>query len=250
MTEHLPPGHGITTDNFFTSLELADKLLEKNLTLCGTLRKNKTFIPKELLPAVYKKEFSSMFAFMKDKTMVSYVPKKKAAVILLSTEHKDDKTEGENENYKPHIILHYNKTKGAVDTSDKLAKEYTTQRKTNRWPMAMFYHLLGIAGINSFKLWMTRNPDWEKGNLDNRRLFLLELGKELGKNNIIRRATTHNTLQSYIKKNMQLVVPELFTEQTANLGPATAQIGRCHLCDRKKDRKVETSASNVKKKRL
>ncbi|KAB0804260.1 hypothetical protein PPYR_01230 [Photinus pyralis] len=176
MVSHLGQGYGITTDNFFTSIELADKLLQRNLTLCGTLRRNKPYIPSELLPARYKKDFSSMFAFMKDKTLVSYVPKRNSAVVLLSTEHRDDKISGADNDYKPDIILHYNKTKGAVDTTDKLAKEYTTQRKTNRWPMAIFFHLLDIAAINAYKLWIHANPEWKKGRLDKRRMFLLELG--------------------------------------------------------------------------
>lgn len=46
MVRHLSQDYGITTDNFFTSKSLADKLLAKNLTLCGTVRNNKTFIPK------------------------------------------------------------------------------------------------------------------------------------------------------------------------------------------------------------
>ena len=32
---------GVTTDNFFTSCELANFILTKNMTLVGTLRKNK-----------------------------------------------------------------------------------------------------------------------------------------------------------------------------------------------------------------
>nr|XP_023018525.1 piggyBac transposable element-derived protein 1-like [Leptinotarsa decemlineata] len=77
LVNHLSLGYGITTDNFFTSIELANMLLDKNLTLCGTLRKNETCIPKELLPARYKKYFSSMFVFMENKTLVSYRTKKK-----------------------------------------------------------------------------------------------------------------------------------------------------------------------------
>lgn len=47
-----------------------------------------------------------------------------------------------------YIILHYNQTKGAVGTLDKLAKEYTAQRKSNRCPMVMFSHLIDNEGIN------------------------------------------------------------------------------------------------------
>lgn len=236
LVNHLSTGYGITTDNFFTSIELADKLLEKNITLCGTLRKNKSYIPKELLPARYKKDFSSMFAFMKNKTLVSYVPKKNSAVILLSTEHNNDDVSGEETDYKPDIILHYNKTKGAVDTTDKLAKEYTTHRKSNRWPMVIFFHLLDIGGINAYKLWMLKNSDWNSNHLDNRRMFLLELGKELIRNNIIRRYEHDKSLNSNIKQHMITVLPEL-NERNELPPPIIRRPQRCYLCNRNKDRK-------------
>ncbi|KAI4797357.1 hypothetical protein KUCAC02_025155, partial [Chaenocephalus aceratus] len=39
------PGRNITTDNFLTSVPLAEHLLEKGLTIVGTLRQNKPDIP-------------------------------------------------------------------------------------------------------------------------------------------------------------------------------------------------------------
>lgn len=47
----LGPGYGITTDNFFTSLDLAEDLIDRNLTLCGIVRKNKTLILSEFMPS-------------------------------------------------------------------------------------------------------------------------------------------------------------------------------------------------------
>lgn len=98
-------GYGVTTDNSFTSLQLADKLWEKNISLCGTLEKNKTFIPNELFPTRQRRAYSSMFAFRRNRTLWSYVQKKKA-VILLSSEDLDVTVNGENGEYKPDIILH------------------------------------------------------------------------------------------------------------------------------------------------
>lgn len=47
---------------------------------------------------------------------------KKAAIILLSTDRKDGKTEGENGNYyRSHIILHYKKTSKKLRTLLALA---------------------------------------------------------------------------------------------------------------------------------
>ncbi|XP_050511096.1 uncharacterized protein LOC126887512, partial [Diabrotica virgifera virgifera] len=41
LVSFLKTGYGITTDNFFTSVPLAKQLLDRQITLCGTLRKNK-----------------------------------------------------------------------------------------------------------------------------------------------------------------------------------------------------------------
>jgi hypothetical protein len=49
LTEGLPGGHNVTCDNFFTSYELGQRLLERNLTMVGTVRKNKPELPPTLL---------------------------------------------------------------------------------------------------------------------------------------------------------------------------------------------------------
>lgn len=42
-------GHNITCDNFFTSYDLAQELIKRNLTMVGTVRKNKPELPPALL---------------------------------------------------------------------------------------------------------------------------------------------------------------------------------------------------------
>ena len=44
-------GRNVTTDNFFTSVELANQLKNKKLTLVGTMNQNKREIPQEFKPA-------------------------------------------------------------------------------------------------------------------------------------------------------------------------------------------------------
>lgn len=41
-------GRNVTIDNFFTTFELGQELLQKNLTLVGTLRANRKEIPKDV----------------------------------------------------------------------------------------------------------------------------------------------------------------------------------------------------------
>ena len=93
-------GRNATTDNFFTSLELAETLRSWNLTLVGTVRRNKTFLPPNMQPSKDRPLNSTNFAFRKRATLCSYVPKKKKAVILLSTMHYTANVE-QSEKVKP-----------------------------------------------------------------------------------------------------------------------------------------------------
>lgn len=76
LLNHLSAAYGITTDYFFTCIELANTPLDKNITLCGTLRNIKPYFPTELLPARHRKEFLSKFAFKEDKSSVSIYERK------------------------------------------------------------------------------------------------------------------------------------------------------------------------------
>lgn len=46
---YLNEGRTIVTDNFYTSVPLAEKMLSKNTHLVGTLRKNRRFLPKTVI---------------------------------------------------------------------------------------------------------------------------------------------------------------------------------------------------------
>ncbi|KAJ8960119.1 hypothetical protein NQ314_006100 [Rhamnusium bicolor] len=100
----------LTIDNWFTSKELADSLL-KNHKLTGK-----------------RPVSSSMFGFQESCTLVSYIPKRKKNVLLLSTLHHDDSID--QQTGKPEIVMMYHSTKGGVDIVDKLCATYNTARST------------------------------------------------------------------------------------------------------------------------
>ncbi|KAJ4447052.1 hypothetical protein ANN_09041 [Periplaneta americana] len=110
----------VTTDKWFTSVPLADELLRTHkLTLVGTLRKNKREVPPLFLQS-RSMENSSVFGFTKDKTLLSYCPKKKKVVLLLSTMHHTDEIDPDSEeSRKPYMLTFYNSTKGGVDMVDE-----------------------------------------------------------------------------------------------------------------------------------
>ena len=150
-------GRNVTTDNLFTSYNLAQFLLTKQLTLLGTVQKNHNEVPPELMPSK-RAEYESPFVFTKHTSMVSYAPKKNKTVLLLSTMHEQPDID---EQKKPIIVLDYNATKGAVDAFDQEVWYYTCARKTRRWPMRVFFFIVDTACLNAFVLWCIKNPQWK-----------------------------------------------------------------------------------------
>lgn len=133
-------GRNIVCDNFFTSYNLASTLmLDYNLSILGTVNKRRTFIPAEFSNPRGRAVESSIFGFSNNISMCSYVPKKNKSVVLLSTSHYNIEIEGPKR--KPIMILDYNKSKGGVDNMDKCLGEYSTKRRTKRWPLAFFITL-------------------------------------------------------------------------------------------------------------
>ncbi|XP_046659127.1 piggyBac transposable element-derived protein 4-like [Homalodisca vitripennis] len=140
----------VTLDNWFTSVPIAMKLREeKRLTMVGTLRKNKREVPPNFLPDAAKELKSSIFGFQKNCTLVSYVPKKKKAVLAISTMHDNAAIyPATGDDRKPVIITTYNNTKYGVDVLDKMCRQYDTARNSRRWHLTLFFHVLNVGGVN------------------------------------------------------------------------------------------------------
>ena len=111
----------VTTDNFFTNYQLATELQQRRLCIVGAVRSNRREVPKEMLPSSDRAMYSSKFGFHEGKTLVSYVPKPRKAVMLLSTQHRDNNV-ATDKKAKPDIIHYYNSTKSGVDVLDKVVR--------------------------------------------------------------------------------------------------------------------------------
>ena len=150
-------GRNITTDNFFTSLNLARFLLDQKLTLVGTVRKNKRFLPQEFQSS-NGSAFKIQHLYQEKITLVKFNPKKNKSVVLLSSLHHSGEIDPQTR--KPEIISYYNSTKGGVDTLDQVIRFFSTKRKTRRWPMAIFYNMIDIAAYNAYLLYCQANSEF------------------------------------------------------------------------------------------
>lgn len=66
----------VCTDNFFTTLKIANQLKNWNMTLVGPVRKNKKLLSGNMQPNKDREILSSNFSLNSFATLVSYVPKK------------------------------------------------------------------------------------------------------------------------------------------------------------------------------
>lgn len=232
LTQFLESGYNITTDNFYTSYQLAQLLLQRDnpMSLVGTMRKHKPEIPTQFLSTEGRREQSSIFGFTEDATIVSYSPKPRRIVVLLSTQHHDSACSDHTNGFKPHIIDYYNHTKIGVDLLDQKVKAYRAQRTTRRWPHAVFLNLIGIAAYNSFVIWRMVHPEWKANLSHKRREFLIQLGKSLVKPHV--QVRERAGLHQHIIHAIQITLNE---ELHAELPQEATSSGRCYLCRRIRD---------------
>lgn len=234
----------LTTDNYYGSYPLALELLENGITLITTLKKNKPDIPPEFLPNKQREVKSTLFGFQDECTLVSFIPKKNKAVILLSTMH--DSGDIDPETGKPEIIHDYNRTKSGVDTVDQKCSVASTGRNTRRWPLALFFRILDMAGVNSHVLYVDNNmSECNRTQSQFRRLnFLQRLSKALLQERFKERATTKGLpkdvkcfLSSY--RNSENALQPCGSGRDNSL-PRT---GACHSCGSKRNNKTTVRCS-------
>lgn len=230
----------ITADNWFSSIPLMQILTTKKLTYLGTLKKNKKEIPPEFLPNKHREPGSSLYGFTKDYTLLSHVPKKCKAVVLISSSHHteavDDKTK------KPIMIVDYNHSKGGVDEIDKKCSIYSSSRKTRRWPMAIFYRILDLAGTNAFVLYEScPGAKLRRGD------FILSLARELVLP-ILKERVYNNRLPRELRLTIARVLgKDLPPPQLQFQPPGPAGRKLCSICPSKLKRQTRYNCFSCKK---
>jgi hypothetical protein len=170
MTPYFGLGYTVTTDNFFTSPDLAQKLLAKHCSIVGTVRSNRRDLPSTTgsLPL-----HDSVFYEQGGMNLVAYQAKRTKTVYLLSTMHKGACRQ-EDDKKKPDSILYYNQNKCGVDMMDSMCRQLSTKAGCRRWSLAVFFNLLDIAGINAWIIFRKAT-----GSNMSRRQFLLQLSQQL-----------------------------------------------------------------------
>ena len=162
-------GYNVTVDNFFTSKRLAELLLEKRTTITGTMKANRRELPPPKPMLLHETEFYQCDQL----NLTRYQAKATKVVNVLSTQHRGAARQPEGKK-KPESILYYNKNKCGVDMLDSMCRQMSTKAGCRRWPLAVFYNILDMAGVNAWILFCAKT-----GSKISRRKFMMQLSKEL-----------------------------------------------------------------------
>lgn len=139
------------TDNYYTSVSLANQLLQRKTHLVGTVRSNRKFNSKEVANKKLKK--GEIFA-QESNGIVMLKWKDTRDVLTLSTVH-DDSTiviqQRGKDVIKPKVIVDYNKSKAYIDLSDQLKAYSHCLRRGLKWYRKLAVEIIfGSAVVNSF----------------------------------------------------------------------------------------------------
>lgn len=87
----------------------------------------------------------------------------KREIFMISTWHNGDyelvKSRFERTKLKPAGVAEYNRFMGGVDKADQMTTYYSTQRKTIRWHLKLFFHLLDVSLWNASFLYNFEKTD-------------------------------------------------------------------------------------------
>lgn len=108
---------------------------------------------------------------------------------------------------------------------------YNVGRRTKRWPLAVFFHLLNISGINAFVI---HKANTDKSIKHTRRIFLKKLAAALVEDHQKRRIQLRAVPMTTKKRLREVHDVEETVQQS------TAKRGRYSSCPRKDDKIVPT----------
>jgi hypothetical protein len=233
----LDNGRNVTLDKFFTSTNLADRLLQKKTTLVGTVRRNKRCIPPAALDLSGRTKGDVRFFYHDQKLLCSFWDKGTKPVLLLDSfvpvadeQHKEN---------LPESVLFYNATKSGVDIVDKKIRAFSSKRKCKRWPVSVICNMVDVACINATFIFANSGAS-ASSNPVNRLDFLKNCGYQLTHAHIERRITQEKALQRDVRLAMALVGYTLSTRRPSTLDGFLPKQKRCEFCASSRDRKSKS----------
>lgn len=232
-------GRNITMDRLYSSIELFEWLLSRNITAVGTIMPNRKGIPRQLTSTEGRDDFSYevMWESTKKKlSLHSYVVNTKSSgkknVMVLSSVPPLLGTTKDDGKKKPAIMKFYDFTKGGTDVVDQRIGSYTCNTKSDKWTMTAFAYMLDTARVNAQTMCSLNNNEVPRKTSSFE--FGFELANSLINPFIRQRDRTH--LTASVKRKISDVLEENVDRPRPAAGqpPSGPKHGeirrRCELC--------------------
>nr|XP_031848018.1 piggyBac transposable element-derived protein 4-like [Nomia melanderi] len=147
-------GHTLCADNWYNSIDLANRLIDKNAHLIGTLRAHRKKNSSEVIKTNLKR--GEVIAKENNQGITVLKWKDKRDVLVLSTKHSSVMINVNTKRgvcCKLKIIVEYNKAKTSIDLSDQMSAYSSPLRKTLKWYKKLAFELcFNTAVVNSLFL--------------------------------------------------------------------------------------------------
>ena len=179
LSSLLGKGHIVYTDNFYSSPQLFQDLLDKSTLASGTVRKNRKNFPKNLDMATKLSRGESKFAYHKNLTVCRWYDNKD--VFCISTLLSDSLT-----TVKRRVVkvaqdvtcpVDYNKHMGGVDLANQAMCYYSVGKKSLKWWRRLFWRMHDQAITNAFILHKSNSPN--TANVKPQKYFRIQLAYAL-----------------------------------------------------------------------
>lgn len=171
----------IIVDNWYTSIELAEKLGEQNTYLIGTLRSNRKSNPKEIIKKKLKKGEVCTLRSNTNVMILKWRDKKELLMCSTKTTNSMVDVRSCKVIQKPLTVIEYNKGKGSIDLADQKSSYGNPLRRSLKWYRKVLVDtLLNISVVNASHIFNSVTES--KMSITNFRFCLVE---SLIKNNNI-----------------------------------------------------------------
>jgi len=183
--------HILCTDNWYTSLEVADICLSHEVNFIGTVKSNRKGTPKShIFPykGKFKRERGEMLGMemvynennlfftawqdVKPVHMISTYQSEKHFCQRNSKDQKGDFVKVLIE--RPTVIGHYNKAMGGTDLCDQKVSYYSFEHQSIKWTHRIFTHFIMVAASNAHILFNCNKAKENKSSFLDFLLILID----------------------------------------------------------------------------
>jgi len=146
-------------DNYFSSPDLFDDMVKKQIYCCGTVRSKSNGMPQDLDPKRLTLRRSDLQVRTRGE-FTTIIWRDKGDVNILTIIHGAPAEGNFCYNYgkaiKPQIVADCNRHMGYVDKGDRMNNSYSIKRRTWKWTKKLLFHLFDLAILNSCILFLIK----------------------------------------------------------------------------------------------